>query len=84
MPANPDTDTHHQAKLITTSTANGTNYQLRVTLATGAANVYTVLNKFVLYVSTNGSNNCTVTIDKALESTPTTYTNVATDVPLSG
>ena len=36
------------------ATANGTNYQLRVTLATGAAGVYTALNKFVLYVSTNG------------------------------
>ena len=66
------------------ATANGTNYQLRVTLATGAAGVYTALNKFVLYVSTNGSNNCTVTIDKALESTPTTWVNVVTDVPLTG
>lgn len=66
------------------ATANGTNYQLRVTLDTGAAQVYTVLNKFVLFVNTNGSNNCTVTIDKALQSSPTTYTNVVSNIPITG
>ena len=66
------------------ATANGTNYQLRITLDTGAAGVYTNLNKFIFNISTAGSNNCTVSIDKALQNTPTTYTNVASNIPISG
>lgn len=66
------------------ATANGTNYQLRVTLSTSAASIYTEIRKFAIYVSTNGSNGSTVTIQRALENTPTTFVNVATDVSLSG
>ncbi len=66
------------------ATANGTKYQLRVTLSTNPAGIYTELRKFAIYVSTSGSNSCTVTIQRALESTPTTFVDVATDVPLSG
>ena len=66
------------------ATANGTNYQLQVILSTSPAGIYTEIKKFAIYVSTNGSNSCTVTIQRALESTPTTFVNVATDVPLSG
>lgn len=32
-------------------------YQLRVNIYTGAGRVYTVLNKFVIYLSTSGTNN---------------------------
>lgn len=66
------------------ATANGTNYQLRVTLNTGSASIYTALNKFVIYVSTNGSNSSTVTIQRALQSSPDSYSNIATDIPISG
>lgn len=66
------------------ATANGANYQLRITIDTGAAPVYTVLNKFVMLVSTNGSNSCTVTIQKALQSTPTAFVDHVANVPLSG
>lgn len=66
------------------ATAHGTDYQLRVTINTGVASVYTVLNKFVIYLSTNGSNDCTCKIQKALESTPDTYVDVTDDVPVSG
>jgi hypothetical protein len=66
------------------ATANGNKYQLRITIDTGAAGVYTVLNKFVIYISTNGSASSTVTIQKALQSTPTTYTDVVTDIGISG
>jgi len=66
------------------ATANGTKYQLRITLNSELGHLYTVLNKIAIYVSTGGSSNCTVTIDKALKSSPTTYTTHIADVPLSG
>lgn len=49
------------------------NDQLRVTISTGAAGIYTVLNKIAIYMSTSG-NTVQVKMEKALESTPTTYT----------
>lgn len=52
-----------------TSTVND---QLRVTIATSAAGLYTVLNKIVIYMSTMG-NTVQVKMERALESTPTTY-----------
>jgi len=66
------------------ATANSNKYQLRILIDTGAAQVYTALNKIVLYVSTNGSANCTITMEKALQSTPTSFVSVVTDVPISG
>lgn len=59
-------------------------YQLRITFDTSACNIYTALNKFCIYVSTSGSTGSTCTIQAALESTPTTYVKIATDVPISG
>lgn len=44
------------------STIATNQYQLKVSVFTGAANVYTTLNKFVIYVSTNGTNANWVTI----------------------
>lgn len=68
------------------ATAHGTDYQLRVTINTGgtAGCVYTQLNKFVLNISTGGSASCKVTIQKAKESTPDTYEEVVTDIPIDG
>ena len=66
------------------ATANGTKYQLRVTLDTGLGGLYTVLNKIAIYVSTSGSSNCTVTIERALQSTPTDYVSHIADVPIGG
>lgn len=56
-------------------TSNGSstvNDQLRVTIDTGAAQIYTTLNKIVIYMSTSG-NTTQIKIEKALQSTPTTY-----------
>lgn len=57
-------------------TTNGsctTNDRLRVTIDTGAASIYTVLNKIAIYMSTSGAT-VEVLIEKALQSTPTAYT----------
>ena len=56
-------------------TSNGsctTNDRLRVTIDTGAANIYTVLNKIAIYMSTSGAT-VQVLIEKALQSSPTTF-----------
>lgn len=57
---------------------------LRVTLDTDKIPVYTVFNKFALYVSTNGSVGCYCTIDASLESAPTTFVPFADKVQISG
>lgn len=59
-------------------------YMLRVTLDTDKIPVYTVLNKFALYISTDGSEGCYCSIDASLESTPTTWVNFANKVSISG
>ena len=67
-------------------TANGTstvNDQLRITIATSAAHIYTVLNKFAIYMSTAG-NTVQVKIEKALESTPTSYSTVLDWTSITG
>lgn len=48
------------------------NDQLRVEIATSAAGIYTVLNKIVIYMSTQG-NTVEVKIEKALKATPTEF-----------
>lgn len=57
---------------------------LRVTLDTDKIPVYTVFNKFALYVSTNGSVGCYCTIDASLESAPNTFVSFADKVQISG
>ena len=57
---------------------------LRVTFDTGVCQVYTALNKIVLYCSTNGSTGSYVTIQKALQSTPDNYINHVENIPISG
>lgn len=62
-------------------------YMLRITLTTTNV-VYTVLNKFLLYVSTNGSGGCYVTIQgrtKAnLDASKDTWTGFVSKVPIAG
>lgn len=55
-----------------TAGTNTINDQLRITIATSAAKIYTILNKIAIYMSTSG-NTVEVKIEKALESTPTTF-----------
>lgn len=59
-------------------------YQLRITIDTGVAGIYTALNKFVMYVSTAGSANCACKIQKALQSTPTTFVDHTDWITISG
>lgn len=68
----------------TTAGADVKAYQLRVTLKTSQAAIYTVLNKFAIYVSTNGSGGCWCTIDAAIQNTPTTFKVFANKIPISG
>lgn len=85
--------------LISSHTTNGSFYigkkksstpandMLRVTIDTSTStgiNCYSRLNKFMIYCSTNGSQSCYCTIQKALQSTPTVFTDVVTKVPISG
>lgn len=70
-----------------TKSSTPANDMLRITIDTRSdtgISCYTVLNKFCIHCSTNGSQDCYCTIQKALESTPTVYTDVATKVPISG
>ena len=59
--------------------------QLRVTIDTMKARVYTRLNKIQIYISTNYSQNCKVTIKAALGSDPNNYTlTICENQPISG
>ena len=60
------------------------NNQLRIIFDTSKCNIYTHLNKFVIYISTNGSQQCTVSIYKAFQSTPNDYKVVTEDVSIGG
>lgn len=59
-------------------------YLLRITIDTDSFRVYTVLNKFAIYITTNGSSGCYCTIDASLESTPTTFVTFANQIPIAG
>lgn len=70
-----------------TKSENPANDMLRVTIKTGpdnGINCYTMLNKFCIYCSTNGSQDCYCTIQKALEATPENFIDIATKVPIGG
>ena len=59
-------------------------YQLRITIDTGVANIYSYLNKFIVYITSSGSANCACKIQKALQSTPTTFVDHTDWIPISG
>ena len=56
----------------TTAGTNTVNDQLRVTISTSEASLYTALNKIAIYMSTSG-NTVQVKMEKALQSTPTSF-----------
>ena len=66
------------------ATEHGTDYQLRFTINTATGNIYTVLNKFVILISSNGSSDCRCKIQAALQSTPDTYVDITGDVSVAG
>lgn len=63
-------------------------YQLRVNIYTSAGQVYTALNKFVIYLSTSGTNNnwCTIRARKQSDYTAgnDTWTTFADKISVSG
>lgn len=67
-----------------TSGTGTANDRLRITFDTSLAKIYTQLNKFVIYVSTNGASGFTCTIDAATNGAPTAFHTFADHVPLSG
>lgn len=72
----------------TTSSVATNQYQVRINLYTSAGSVYTVLNKFVIYVSTNGTNAnwCTIRArtQQNYENNVNTWITFANKVSVSG
>ena len=61
------------------------NSQLRITMDTMAGGCYTQINKIMIYVSTNYSNGCKVTIDASLGNDPTNFSlKICENQPISG
>lgn len=67
----------------TTTGSCTVNDLLRVTVSTSPARLYTSLNKIAIYMSTSGST-VDVKIEKALESTPTSFSTHLDWTPISG
>lgn len=61
-----------------------TDWKLRITLVFPAAGTYTVLNKFAIYMSTQGANGPYVTIDGCKKSNESAFTVFAENVPIDG
>lgn len=62
-------------------TAAGTctiNDQLRITIDTHLCGIYSELNKFCIYLSTEGCRGCTCTIDVATHAAPTNFSTITT------
>ena len=57
---------------------------LRISIHPKKLGLYTVLNKFIMLVSTNGCYKCYCTIDASLKSNPTTFRIFADKVRISG
>lgn len=61
------------------------NSQLRIIMNTGAGGVYTYLRKIMIYITTNYSNGCKVTIEAALQNDPDNYTlKICENQPIAG
>ncbi len=60
------------------------DYMLRVTINTIKFGVYSILNKFAIYISTNGCNGCYCTIDAATNASPTNFVNFGDKISISG
>lgn len=57
---------------------------LRVIINPQKIRLYTALNKFIMYITTNGCQNCYCTIDASLKSTPETFKVFADKARLMG
>lgn len=72
-------------RVVPSGTNMASGCWLRITLDTNAGQVYTFLTKFLIYLTTNYSSNCRVTIDAATHGSPTNFSHViCTDRALSG
>lgn len=61
------------------------NSQLRITVNTSAAQIYTTINKIHIYISTSYSQNCKVTIKAATHGDPTNFSKtICNNHPISG
>lgn len=63
------------------------NDMLRITFDTTSNNgisCYTILNKFVIYISSSGSQGCYCTIQGAIYNTQNTFEDIATKVSIAG
>lgn len=60
------------------------NDKLRITFDTSLCKIYTSLNKFAIEVSTNYSDNNTVTIERAIHSEPTKFITIVSKQPIGG
>lgn len=61
-----------------------TDCLLRVTIDTDVFKLYTVLNKFAIFMSTGLCTGCYCTVEASVENTPTVFVNFANNVPLKG
>lgn len=57
---------------------------LRIVIDTHSAHIYTILNKFALYVSTSGNSGCYCTIDASIKDTSDVFETFADKVFLDG
>lgn len=60
------------------------NDMLRITIDVDTFGVYSMLNKFALYISSGGAHGCYCTIDASLEKSPTVFEVLADKAPISG
>ena len=60
------------------------NDMLRITIDVDTFGVYSMLNKFALYISSGGAHGCYCTIDASLEKSPTVFKVFADKAPISG
>lgn len=61
-----------------------TDCMLRVTIDTDAFRIYTVLNKFAIFMSTGFCTGCYCTVEASLENTPTEFVKFVNNASLNG
>lgn len=66
------------------SVANALKYKLRVTIDNSKSNLYSVIWKYAIYCSTNGNNDCAVSIDYTTYDAQTTWTNLVDKQTITG
>ena len=71
-------------KTTTSDTGITTDYQVRITINTKTAKVYTQIRKFVIYCSTNGASGSWCTIEAARNTSPTTFEMFANKQSIEG